>query len=67
MRIVGKKFRDEIELDPALAYQRGRVLDALLRSAAVPIQRGIYRASHAEFNRMDDLRMVELARRVNTP
>lgn len=34
MRIVGRRNRSEIELDPVKAYQRGRKLDAMLRAAA---------------------------------
>jgi hypothetical protein len=39
MRIVGKKNRSEIELDPVEALRRGRVLDAMLRAASPPIPR----------------------------
>ncbi len=65
MRIVGKKNRDEIELDPVQAFRRGQVLDAMLRSALPPIKRGVYRGTHAEFNRIDAERMVGIACRVN--
>jgi hypothetical protein len=65
MRVIGNKNRDEIELDPRLALERGRVLDSMLRGAMPPIPRGVMRATHAEFNRMDDARMLELARRIN--
>lgn len=62
MRIVGDKNRSEIELDPVKAYRRGRVLDAMLRSAALPIVRGVLRGSHEDFNRLDADRQTQAAR-----
>jgi hypothetical protein len=37
----------------------------MLRSALAPIQRGVTRGSHAEFNRLDARRQVGKARAVN--
>ena len=65
MRVIGKRDRDEIELDPKLALARGRLLDAMLRVAQPPVKRGVMRATHAEFNRLDEVRMIETARRIN--
>ena len=65
MRIVGTQNRSEIELDPVKAYRRGRAMDAMLRSAAPPITRGVLRGTHEFFNRIDEKRQVEVARAVN--
>ncbi|MDQ3260340.1 MAG: hypothetical protein M3Q00_06060 [Pseudomonadota bacterium] len=65
MRIVGNQNRTEIELDPLTAYRRGRKLDAILRAARLPIPRGVMRGSHDYFQRLDEARMIETARRVN--
>lgn len=65
MRIVGDQNRSEIELDPETAYRRGRVLDAMLRAARQPVPRGVLRGSHDYFQRIDEARMIEAARRIN--
>jgi len=65
MRIVGQQNRSEIELDPLQAYRRGRTLDALLRQAAPPVQRGVTRGSHEYFNRLDAERQKQAARALN--
>jgi hypothetical protein len=65
VRIVGRSDRSEIELVPAEAYRRGRVLDRMLRSAAPPRSRGVSRGSHEHFNRLDDQRQLLIARRLN--
>ncbi|MEO5862281.1 MAG: hypothetical protein ABIW48_08300 [Burkholderiales bacterium] len=65
MRIVGNQNRTEIELDPLTAYRRGRKLDAILRAARLLIPRGVMRGSHDYFQRLDEARMIETARRVN--
>ena len=65
MRIVGEQNRSEIELDPVKAYRRGKALDAMLRSAAPPIVRGVTRGSHAYFNRLDAERQLQAARALN--
>jgi hypothetical protein len=66
MRIVGNRNRTEIELDPQQAYLRGRELDAMLRRAAPPVQRGCTRGSHAHFERLDLQRQVQMARVLNS-
>ena len=66
MRVVGpNRDHSEIELDPVLAYRRGRALDAMLRSALPPVQRGVFRGSFADFAREDEARMREAARKLN--
>ncbi len=65
MRIVGNQNRSEIELDPVTAYRRGRRLDAMLRATSLPIPHGVTRGSHDYFQRMDEARMIETARRLN--
>ena len=65
MRIVGKQNRSEIELDPARAIRRGRLLDATLRGAAEPVARGVLRGSHDYFNRLDAERQTRIARKLN--
>jgi hypothetical protein len=65
MRIVGTQNRNEIELDPVAAYRRGRKLDAMLRAARLPMAPGVMRGSHGYFQRMDEARMIETARRIN--
>jgi len=65
MRIVGLQNRSEIELDPLQAYRRGRALDAILRHAAAPIERGVRRGSHEYFNRLDAQRQKQAARALN--
>lgn len=68
MRIVGPYIdRTEIELDPAEAYRRGRVLDAMLPSALPVLRRGIYRGTFEAFARMDEARMLQAARKLNEP
>ena len=64
-RIVGNRNRSEFIFDPAEALRRGRVLDAMLRSAAPHWPRGVLRASHVEMNAMDDRLRLEAARRLN--
>ena len=65
MRVVGTQNRTEIELDPARALQRGRVLDAMLRGAAEPAARGVTRGTHEHFNRLDAERQARAARKLN--
>lgn len=64
-RVVGNRNRSEFILDPAEALRRGRVLDAMLRSAAPRWPRGVLRATHAQLNAIDDRRHLEAARRIN--
>lgn len=65
-RIVGAKNRSEFVLDPVEAWHRGRVLDRMLKNALPPHPRGVFRGTHAEFNRRDALRQTEIARRLNS-
>ena len=65
MRIVGKQNRSEIELDPVKAYQRGRMLDAMLLAALPPVVRGVTRGTHEYFNRLDAERQARSARMLN--
>lgn len=66
MRIVGpNRDHSEVELDPERAYRRGRALDAMLRSALPPIERGLYRATAAAFQAQDEARARLIARRIN--
>ncbi len=41
------------------------MLDRMLASALPPHPRGAFRGTHAEFNRLDDLRGVEIALHLN--
>ncbi len=65
MRVVGAKDRSEIELDPGKARKRGLVLDAMWKSASATRPRGVFRGTHAYFNRLDEARQVLLARTLN--
>jgi hypothetical protein len=66
MRIIGKSASwNEIELDPVKAYHRGRVLDAQLRAAIPAPAHGVTRGTLAEFQRADEARMREAARKLN--
>ena len=65
MRVVGAKDRSEIELDPSKAHKRGLVLDAMLKSVAAGRARGVFRGTHAHFNRLDEARQALLARALN--
>lgn len=65
MRIVGRQDRSEIELDPVKAYRRARALDAMLRAALPPVPRGVTRGTHEYFNRVDAVRQVAAARKLN--
>jgi hypothetical protein len=68
MRTVGPyRDRTEIELDPNEAYRRGRILDAMLRSALPAPKRGVYRGTFEAFSRMDEARMIQAARKLNEP
>ena len=65
MRVVGNQDRSEFELDPVKAWHRGRQLDTLLAKALPKRPRGVWRAQHAEFNRLDDEWQLAIARRLN--
>jgi len=64
-RVIGKLDRSEFILDPVEAWRRGRVLDRMLAHALPPHPRGVSCGTHAEFNRLDDLRNAEIVRRFN--
>ena len=55
-RIVGTQNRTEFILDSVEAWRRGRVLDQMLASARIPVERGVRRAPHHLFNGIDDAR-----------
>ncbi len=66
MRIVGpNRGNCEVELDPVLAYRRGRALDGMLRKALPPVDRGLRRGTAAEFQALDEARARLIARRIN--
>ena len=65
MRIVGQQDRTELEPDPEKAWSRGVKLDAMLKGTLPPHPKGVFRGSHAFFNRMDDDRARQIAARVN--
>ena len=66
MHVIGpNRDRTEIELDPVQAYHRGRVIDAMLRAALPPVRRGVTRGSFADFEREDETRMRQAARKIN--
>lgn len=65
MKIVGKRNRSEFELDPQVAWQRGKVLDAMLSDALVPHTRGVWRLTHRQMNKMDFERQLIQAATVN--
>lgn len=65
-RIVGNQNRTEFVLDPVEAWRRGRDLDRML-AFAVPIRpRGVTRATFAEFERLEKLRRLDIARQLNS-
>ena len=66
-RIVGTQNRTEFILDSVEAWRRGRVLDQMLASARIPVERGVRRAPHHVFNAIDDARQLEQAQRLNSP
>jgi hypothetical protein len=68
MRIVGnqKSGLNQPPATPEEAWQRGRVLDAMLPSS-VALPHGVSRLTHAQRNAQDDARMLMVARVLNTP
>jgi hypothetical protein len=64
-RTVGTQNRSEFILDPVEAWHRGRALDNMLATTALPVKRGVLRAKHHIFNEIDDLRQLEQARVLN--
>jgi hypothetical protein len=65
MKLVGTQNRDEFELDPVKAWDRGRALDALLRSTSPPLPRGVWRMTHAQMNQASLERQVDQFKRIN--
>lgn len=67
MRIVGHKNLglNQPPATPEEAWQRGRVLDAMLPNP-LPVPRGVSRLTHAQRNAQDDARMLAVARRLNS-
>lgn len=68
MRIVGHKNTglNQPPATPEEAWQRGRVLDAMLPNL-LPPTRGVCRLTHAQRNAQDDARMLATARKLNLP
>ena len=64
MRVVGRQDHSEIELDPVIAFHRGRKLDAMLGNALPPHPRGVFRGTTL-LRQLDEQRMIEAARRLN--
>lgn len=64
-RIVGRQNRSEFILDPVEAWHRGRRLDRMLAQAQAARPRGVSRGTHAAFERLDEARRIEAARRLN--
>ena len=64
-RIVGRQDRSEFILDPVEAWHRGRRLDQMLAQTQAARPRGVSRGTHAEFERLDEARRIETARRLN--
>ena len=65
MRIVGQQDRTEWEPDPEKVWHGSVKRDAMLKGTLPPHPRGVFRASHAFSNRMDDDRARQIAARVN--
>ena len=68
MRIVGNPHSglNQPPATPQEAWQRGRVLDAMLPNL-LPRTHGVSRLTHAQANALDDARMLEIARVLNSP
>jgi hypothetical protein len=64
-RIVGRQNRSEFILDPVEAWHRGKRLDRMLAQAQAARPRGVSRGTHAAFERLDQERRIETARRLN--
>jgi hypothetical protein len=66
MRVVGNT-NSHLSLPPAtpeVAWQRGRVLDAML-PCGLPRPHGVSRLIHAQRNAQDDARVLMIARALN--
>jgi hypothetical protein len=68
MRIVGNPNAglNQRPATPEEAWQRGRVLDAML-PRLVPLRPGISRLTHAQRNAQDEAHMLATARLLNAP
>jgi hypothetical protein len=68
MRLVGNRTQgsNAAPASPQDAWQRGRVLDAMLPST-LRHTKGVSRMTHAQRNAQDDARMLEIARALNGP
>ena len=66
-RIVGNQNRSEFILDPTEVLRRGVALDGLWPALLARRPRGVMRATHREFNAMDDQRQLDIARLLNGP
>jgi hypothetical protein len=64
-RIVGRQTRSEFIFDPVEAWHLGRRLDRMLARTQIAPPRGISRGTHAAFERLDQARRIETARRLN--
>jgi len=64
-KIVGQQNRSEFILDPVEAWHRGRRLDQMLAQTQAARPRGVSRGTHAAFERLDEARRIEAARRLN--
>ncbi len=64
-RLVGQQNRSEFILDPIEAWHRGRILDRMLAGSLPPYPRGVIRGTHADFDRIDEARRIQAARRLN--
>ena len=67
MKTVGSQNRSELERNAIRAWRRGVALDAMLRAALPARQRGVWRLTHAQMNRLDLARQLEQAGKVNRP
>ena len=65
MKVIGKHRRREFELDPQVAWQRGKVLDGMLVAALEPQPKGVWRLTHQRINDMDFARQLVQAATVN--
>ncbi len=63
-KTVGTQTREAFVFDPTEAWRAGRRLDRSGLSCATAHPRGVWKASHAVFNAMDDDRSLAQAQRV---
>lgn len=66
-RIVGNQNRSELIVDLKEALRRGAALDRLWPRLLAQRPRGVTRATHREFNALDDQRQLDIARLLNGP